>query len=257
MEKKERKGSTSRVFKTIIDYTHDACERKLVTPTLQLMRPDSIYPTKEIKINNNNVSHCKRLGLINEVEKSRYQMTILGEMLKDSKTDFKTIFKNQMLTFAYRKNTGTLYPYRTAMEFLVELETINYIQFIYSLYSVGFNHDGTIDIESAIDRAKYIAQNYPGIDLTAESLKHEILNELNSRFNLDFSFSNVWTDRTTVGNQYRYLIRHLELFDDLFELNGKEIQIKKDSKKKVENLISKTEKFITPELYGKNIWIQY
>jgi predicted helicase len=253
--KSERKGSIARVFKTMIDYRYDSCEASLVTPTLEKMAFGQVYSTKEIKINNNNVSHCQRLGLIKEIEKAKYTLTPIGNQLKDGSLVFETIFKNQMLVFGEEKDGKTLFPYRTAMSFLYHVKNINFIQFIYSIYSIGFDDKGNADIDGAVERASWIKENYPNIHLTNETNKPNVLNELNSHFGLDFSFNNVWTDRTTVGNQYRYLIRHLELFEDLFELNGKIIRIKPGADENVTELLDRTAPFINSGAYGEKMWI--
>ncbi|MCE4566031.1 DEAD/DEAH box helicase family protein [Maribellus sp. CM-23] len=253
--KKERKGSIVRVFKTIIDYRYDTCQKSLVDPTLLLMDSGKSYNPSEIKINNNNISHCRRLGLIKKLDAS-YQLTVIGQLLKLGKISFDTIFKNQMLLFREETSGKIIYPYRTAMNFLKELKSINYIQFLYGLYSIQFDNDNRPNLNEAVQNAEKIQAKYPNIHLTSESNKAKVLSELNELCDRDFSFNNVWTDRTTAGNQFRYLIRHLELFDDLFALRDKNITILPGSEKKIEALLANTSSFLNTRDYGNKIWIE-
>lgn len=254
--KSERKGSITRVFKTIMDYTPVKCEESLVLPTLELMEPGEIYSGKQIKINNNNVSHCKRIGITREVSKSNYQLTKLGALLKNDKITFNDLFKNQIMLYGQEKGGLNLFPYREAFLFIKEIKSFSFVQFVYSLYSIGFDEDNKPDLNKAIAIAQEIDKNYPNIDLTNEANKNDILNELNTSYHSEFSFANVWTDRTTIGNQYRYLIRHLELFDDVFTFTDKCIQLKAGRERKVDELLSKSGSYLATDTYGDVLWFK-
>jgi superfamily II DNA or RNA helicase len=256
--KTQRRGSITRVFKTLMDYTPEKCEGSLVKPTFdKISNVDDQYATTALKVNNNNVSHCRRLGLIRKVDSSFfYVLTKLGKDYSDENINFYTLFKNQMLVYSQQTNEGKLYPYRTAFEFLKALESVNYIEFLYSLYSIGFDDDGNVNLPLAVSVAKDIRNRYPRILLTSESNKHVILKELNERYSAEFTFNNVWTDRTTAGNQYRYLVRHLELFGDLFQLRNNVLCLRESGSEEVNELLSASAAYLDESKYGEWVWIK-
>ncbi|GIU51817.1 DEAD/DEAH box helicase family protein [Shewanella sp. KT0246] len=260
--KSERKGSITRVFKTAVDFTASVCLENLVEPTLNLMLPNQTYTRKDLIIytknnrpSNNNVSHCERLGIIKKVAKAQFQLTGIGEKIKSNQHDFNDMFKNQMMLFSQDKDGSTLFPYREVFLFLKRLKSINFVQFVYGIYSIEFDDDDKPNIEKAISNAQEINQNYPNIHLTSEANKQGILNELNEAYNCNFSFANVWTDRTTVGNQYRYLKNDLIIFDEIFTFSNKCILLKDGGEEKISEILSRSGAFLSPELYGEKIWI--
>ena len=99
--KNERKGDFTRIFKTLCDYTPTKLEESLIAPTFEIItdNPDAIYASKEIRINNNNVSHCKRVGLLHEVERNKYQLSKLGLLYKQGQISFLDALRNQFLLY--------------------------------------------------------------------------------------------------------------------------------------------------------------
>lgn len=253
--KNERKGDFTRIFKTLCDYTPTKLEESLIAPTFEIItdNPDAIYASKEIRINNNNVSHCKRVGFLHEVERNKYQLSKLGLLYKQGQISFLDALRNQFLLYREEHKDGILFPYREAISFMLEIKNLNYIQFLYSLFSIQFN-DGKPDLELAISVAKEIDAAYPNILLTNEANKNEILKDLNSRYEKAFSYNNVWTDRTTAGNQYRYLMRHLEIFDECFTSNKNIFLIIKEKEAFLASLLVESEKHISKD-YGDTLWV--
>lgn len=255
LKKNERKGDFTRIFKTLCDYTPSKLEESLIRPTFDLIKDlDQTYLGKELRINNNNISHCKRVGLIEEIEKFTFKLTPLGIAYHNGTLPFRDILKNQFLLYREGLPSGNLYPYREAFIFMKALKKINYIQFLYGLYSVQII-DGNADIDTAIEAAKKIAIDYPSILLTNESNKPQILEELNARHQTGFSFNNVWTDRTTSGNQYRYLMRHLEIYDEIFVNDGPYFLIKPGSEVMLDTLLEKSRAALSG-VYGREVWVR-
>lgn len=254
--KNERKGDFTRIFKTLCDYTPAKLEESLIAPTFAIIGDDAdaIYSSKDIRINNNNVSHCKRVGLLKEVEKNKYKMSLLGLLYKKKEIEFLDILKNQFLLYSEKHNEGVLFPYREAINFMMNVEHVNYIQFLYSLFSIQFS-EGKPDLQEAISVAKEISNIYPNILLTSEANKNEILEDLNSRYSKSFSYNNVWTDRTTAGNQYRYLIRHLEIYPGCFNAERNIFLINKEKEAFLASLLMESEKCIDTG-YGDAIWVK-
>lgn len=254
--KNERKGSFDRLFKTLCDYTPERLEEGLVKPTFKLISDlDSKYTYSQLKINNNNVSHCQRLGLIIKESNPNFLVTTIGRKYSHSPESFISIFKNQMMLFKYDYEFGPLYPYRLAFEYMKTIKEMNFIQFVYGLYSIQQTLDGNCDIESAINISMIINQEFPNIELTNETNKIGILEELNKFHPIGYSYENVWTDRTTTGNQYRYLIRHLELFDDIFYFSEGKLRIFENSDEAIETILKSTEEIIENPDYGNQWWI--
>lgn len=84
----ERGSSIVRVFKTIADYNYKALKQSLIDPTIdRFTSPDEHASRTDILINNNNISHTQRLGLIRKVGKD-YELTGLGRQYRDGDIDF-------------------------------------------------------------------------------------------------------------------------------------------------------------------------
>ena len=95
--KKQRKSGYKRIFKTLGDYSVVSYFKSLVVPTIEKYTLSKLSITnKEAKINNNNVSHTLRLGLIVKDQKN-YTITSLGKKYLEGNIDNITLFKRQML----------------------------------------------------------------------------------------------------------------------------------------------------------------
>ena len=131
--------------------------------------------------------------------------------------------------------------------------SLNFPGFFF-LFDVNF-FDTNVDLGTAVSVANDIRSKFPRILMTSEANKSDILMELNDSYSAEFSFANVWTDRTTAGNQYRYLARHLEEYGDAIELRNQVLTLKENSASKVEGLLSDSATNLSPEDYGEVIWI--
>lgn len=257
--KKERISSYKRVFKTLGDYNIEPYS-KMVIPTIEKFRSGSNEISgPELKINHNNVSHTERLGLIRKVENRKYELTNIGQMILQEKIDFKDVFMNQMLLYSVKTEHGILYPYRTAFRIIAASESLSYIEFLYGLYSIN----PTIDIdkaeEDAISMTKWIRKNYPNIQFTNVANQDNVREVLNSMHYQGFNANDVWTDRTTSGNQFRYLMRHLELFNDIFITNwkNKTINLTPTGKERIKYLLEYTEEDSQKLTdYGNLLWLR-
>lgn len=114
--KKERKSSQKRIFKTLSDYSVESYYKNLVKPTLKAYKSKTnVLDISKIKVNNNNVSHTKRLELIINDKKS-YSITPLGEKYRKGEIKDTDLFKRQMLRYFSSLEDGSgeriLFPYR-------------------------------------------------------------------------------------------------------------------------------------------------
>ncbi len=241
--KKERKSSYQRIFKTLGDYSVDAYKENLVVPTIQKFNSKNDSLTMdEIKVNHNNVSHTERLGLI-EKNGKEYKLTSLGIQLFENNLIFEDVFRRQMLRYysAIKEDEGKriLFPYRACLKILLDLKSINYIEFVFGLYSmVDYSEES---ISEAIEEIKFLRQKYPNLEILNEKNREKVLAELNNHFGTNFSLTDIWEKKTTINNQFIYFRNHLSLFDNCIICDKKAIYLKKNEEKKVISLLTKDE----------------
>jgi superfamily II DNA or RNA helicase len=232
--KRERKSDYKRIFKTLGDCSTTHYEETLVLPTIsKFTKADQKLEKTELQIvhngnvSHNNISHTQRLGLITKVDKF-YQLTPLGVQYWNKEVDFKTLFKKQMLRYSEvteeNSETRTLFPYRTCLKILLEVKSINFIEFAFALYTLYDSSDE--NIREAIENIKYLRENYPNLKLTSEANKKHVLEELNSYFGTSFKEADIWSKKTTINNQFIYFRDHISLFDDFIEVDTQKAEIK-------------------------------
>jgi len=253
--KNERKSTYTRVYKTLCDYTPEKVYSGLVIPTLDLITDvKATLKGVDIRVNNNNVSHCERLGIIDKVDSKTYKLTQLGINLKRGQIDFSDLFMNQMLLFSYETGNGKFYPYREAFKFMREVKELGFVDFVFGIYSLQIDLKRGVLLQDAISTAKTIQTNYPKIELTSEANKQSVLEQLNKLHPTGFPYNDVWTDRTTTGNQFRYLIRHLELFDEIFKFENKRLMLKAGQKTILDKYLDLTQPMLS-QGYGTHWWV--
>lgn len=254
--KSQRKSTYTRVYKTLCDYTPDKLNTSLVIPTLKLItNVNAPLKAEDILVNNNNISHCERLGVITKLASKKYKMTPLGIKLKQGQITFIDMFMNQMLLFSYDTGKGKFYPYREAFRFMRNINELRFVDFVYGIYSLQIDPNKGVLLQDALDCANYIQKHYPNIEITNESNKQQVLDSLNELHPTGFTYNDVWTDRTTTGNQYRYLIRHLELFSEIFIFNNKRLVLTKNGSSLIDKYLNLTEPMLDTSSYGTHWWI--
>ncbi|MMZ62671.1 hypothetical protein D1872_248890 [compost metagenome] len=137
---------------------------------------------------------------------------------------------------------------------------MNYIEFLYSIYSVRATIDSNNEVKRAIEFIQYIRSEYPNIMMTNSGNQERVREDLNRKHEVGFSEKNVWTDRTTTGNQYRFIVNHLLMFEGIFSLDTKRkiISVTAEGFQKIEKLLDSSEKAINdPNFkYGRALWIE-
>lgn len=249
--KAERKSSFTRSFATIADYNYDTLQSSLITPTLDRLPDTGAVSRSRLAINNNNVSHAERLGVIKPSDGARmFEPTPLGLQLKAGDIEFIELMRNQMLLYS-RPVKGTderIWPYRAAFQFLEELETLTPIEFTYGLYSLQAGNESEL-----IEITRKIREEFPGVQLTNRDNQERVLKKLNELHPQGFKSNEVWTDRFTPANQFRYLGNHLALFDDLFAFDLKERKISLIGGRPP-GYLERTADLLNPEEYGTTWW---
>ena len=188
----------------------------------------------EIKINHNNVSHTERVNLIEKSVDGKYRLTTKGKQFQKGKIIFKEIMKESMLNFQ-SKLANELYPYRTLLHVLIEIEKINYIEFLYGLYTLPNSEQITID--KAINLIKEIRESFSNFSILNQQNKKKVLNELNQKYDKQYSFDEVWGS-TTTRNKFGYFKNHLKLFDGIIE-SGNDILLEKNKRQVIQKLLEK------------------
>jgi hypothetical protein len=215
-----RTSGTKRTFRTVGDYTVDAYYNNLVIPTLEKYANLAIgLPRESITIDHNNVSHCVKIGALEERD-LKFYLTDIGKAMFEYRDLYIDIFREQMLKY-YELDAITRipkFPYRMALRVIAKLGHITKFEFVYSLY-IG-RHFGTRGEEDAIERVQYLRDTYPNIDILNEANKRIVLDFLNSKFDTTLTFEDIWTSRTTVYNQFNYIKKHLLSWDAIFDVNS-------------------------------------
>lgn len=219
---KERKSSQKRIFKTLGDYAVDSYYKNLVEPTMKAFKENiASLDISKIKINNNNVSHTKRLGLIINSKKI-YSITPLGEKYRKGEIKDTDLFKRQMLRYFTSLEDGNdkriLFPYRACIKILLEVSRINIQEFAFAIYSMEDSTPESID--RAVSDINYLRENYKNLYLLSKANRKTILKELNNYFGTKYNETEIWTQRTTIYNQFVYFRNHLSLFTEFITIDG-------------------------------------
>lgn len=238
--KKQRKSGYKRIFKTLGDYSVDSYFNSLVIPTIEKYKPSKPSITnKEAKINNNNVSHTLRLGLIVKDQKN-YNITPLGKKYLEGSIDNTTLFKRQMLRYSTyledSNDTRLLFPYRACLKIIEQTKSLNFFEFAFGVNTLYDSSNESI--QEAIKSIFVLREKYPNLLLVNEANRESILNELNDLFESEYSLTDIWTKRTTLYNQYGYFRNHLAVFSDFIEIENQAIYLIPDKVHKLNQLLA-------------------
>lgn len=257
--KKQRGSDYKRIFKSIGDYNKEKYKESLVDPTIaRFDDKDAEKVRADILVNNNNISHGERLGIIRKIGANRFVLTSIGKKYFDGEISFDRLFLNQMLLYTLDEGKEKLFPYRFMLEFLLSCKTMNYIEFLYSVYSAQAG-DLKTELQRAASMIEYLRKTYPNIMITSPSNQDAVRDDLNQKHGMGFSVRDVWTDRTTAGNQYRFMLNHLLLCSKYLniDLKTKEINVHDHALGELRTLLDFTEKCLLADdfNYGETLWV--
>ena len=172
---------------------------------------------------------------------------------------FDELFMNQILVYTLDEGNQKLFPYRVMLAVLSQVKTMNYIEFLYSVYSAQANNEGE-EVDRAVGMINYIRDNYPNVMMTSTGNQDAVRADLNEKHGMGFSERDVWTDRTTAGNQYRFMINHMLLFSNYLDidLKSKSIRVKEHKEEEINQLLEKTESIYREKdfKYGSTFWLR-
>lgn len=235
-----RASSFVRRFRTMGDMTAEAYRDSLVIPTINLF--ESVNDAKkpiDLKFNHNNYSHSLRLGVIEE-NNSRTVLTKVGKELYSKQISFDDLFNIQMLYYCENNpdNNKPIFPYRSFLRIMSEIGSLSQLEFVFALYTLK---ESSREAElNAINTIYYIRSTYPNVEVLNQENQEKILGILNNKFDLNFSYQDVWTNRSTVYNQFNYFKCHLVHFSDAFTKTTKSIIFDVNRKNEILSLLSKT-----------------
>lgn len=210
------KGQRKSVFKPILtffgDYTIDIFRDALIMPTLKKFSfADETLARENLQIvhngvlSHNNISSAIRIGVIKNVDKNSLVLTEVGKQLFTGKITFEQAFANQLMLFS----ANGVYPYRELIKILSIVGEINHIEFLYGPYAMQLNAMGQPDTNGAVARIQAIRANFINIDIVNAHNREDVLKKLNDSTGMEMSFEDVWSDRTTTKNKFRYFKNHL------------------------------------------------
>jgi predicted helicase len=238
--KKERKSSYVRIFKTLGDYSVEKYFSSLVQPTIEKYKPNkTTISNKEAKINNNNVSHTLRLGLIVKNDKN-YDITPLGKKYLKGEIDDMLLFKRQMLRYStYMEdlnNNRLLFPYRACLKIIEQTKSLNFFEFAFGVNTLYDSSNESI--QDAINSILVLREKYPNLSIVNEANREAILKELNELFVSQYSITDIWTKKTTLYNQYGYFRNHLSIFSEFIKIENQIICLIPDKLNKINQLLA-------------------
>jgi len=213
--KGERKSEYKPIFGILGDYNPEPFRESLIEPTLgRFYGENDVVERKLLVVNHNNFSHTQRLGLIRDVGSNKVILTTLGHSLKGKRLSFNQVFTNQMML--YSPNPG-LYPYRIILRLLLEIGELNHIEFLYGPYTIRQDEDGNYDVGKVNEIVRQIRGEFPNLDLINLGNRDEVRGKMNAISGVDIPDKDVWGDRSTPKNKFRYTKNALALFDFIEE----------------------------------------
>ena len=249
----QRTSAHDRNLRTMGDYTPSKYQSSLVDPTLQLMpMPVSTILKSAARINNNNIGHCIKLGVLKqEATKNQLSLTVVGEAYRNGTKTFQDVFRNQMMLYA--DPISALFPYRVFVEFLLRMGEVKYWDFLFGIYPASSSDSMSGIVDAAVARAA--AARALNVSPSIANLKsqEQISDLLFAATGARFDSADVWSDRTTTYNQFRYFRRHLELYDDIFVDNSNVFQFKAGGEAKARTLLTSSLPLLN-EAYGSVWW---
>lgn len=241
-----RRSNIDRFFVTMGDCQAESYWNSLVRPMLEKFdSDDELKNYTEIKINHNSPSHQIRIGIIDRNINGSFELTTVGKYLKNNPNKFTEVFKEQMLRYSIYNESQKIFifPYRAWLKILKEVKFVRKIDFIYCIYLLRDTND--LALKEAINNIKYMHENYKNPNLLNDKNREKVTKELNEKFNVDFSFQDIWFSKTTTSNQFNYFKNHLQKFDDIISYSQKDdsLLLIPGLESRIDDILSKTEEF--------------
>ncbi len=96
-------------------------------------------------------------------------------------------------------------------------------------------------VAETVDRIMLLRETYPNIMKASMGNQETLRLALNEIMGIEYSERDVWTDRTTTGNQYRFFLNHISLLTDCFVINLRKKQIEVSNVSAIELVLNGSE----------------
>ena len=142
------------------------------------------------------------VGIVREVDRHRVIMTSLGLRLKEHPEQWELAIKNQILLY---KNSHEVNPYRKLVELLIKFDKLSYHEFLFGP-NYAIMRGGMFPDEEVERRINYLRENWPnGLFNIPQTAYEEVVAEINDALHTDYGELEVFIDRGTHANKFRYL----------------------------------------------------
>ena len=186
-QKGDLKSGYKRIFQTIGDYqlpgyknTVNETLKKFKKDSQKLSRKELIWIKPEGKEDHNNISHTERLKLISK-ENKYFKLTEIGKKLYHNLITFEEVFKNIIL----KEDNIKYYPYKTFMRVLLKTKKINFLQFLYGVFTI--QNINKLSIENSIRIVNELSKYNYKILIANENNRNKIRKLLNGKYHVDFT----------------------------------------------------------------------
>ncbi|MFT3866472.1 MAG: helicase-related protein [Solirubrobacterales bacterium] len=218
----ERGSKIPRTLRALADYTPGYLENSLIQPTIdRISELDEPFMASQIRLNNNNISHCVRLGVIEAESGKKYRLTRLGRRFLEGSIEFDDLLRNQMLI--YKDPDHQIFSYRLLAELVLARGSIRYWDFLFGIANADPQATEDGRLLTALKRIELAAPLYPNLLATSKTNLPKVSERLGELLGIELGETDIWTDRTTAGNTFRYFCRQVELFERVFVVDEPEV----------------------------------
>ncbi len=95
-------------------------------------------------------------------------------------------------------------------------------------------------VAETVARIEILREAYPNIMATSMGNQETVRTMLNDFMEIEYSERDVWTDRTTTGNQFRFFLNHISLLTDCFIINFRKKQIEISNSEEIKKVLDIT-----------------
>ena len=132
---------------------------------------------------------------------------------------------------------------------------------MYGPYIIRPKENGEFDVNGVIQRVKFLRERFPNIELTSIANRDAVREQLNEVSPVSISDKDLWGDRTTVNNKFRYVKNALSLFEFIDAGDGgfrTPVMLKNGKENAVLRVLDMSHPSKAPHtnFYGQWIWLQ-
>jgi superfamily II DNA or RNA helicase len=215
LEAGQRKSEHTSPMQMLSDYSPTAGmkdECLLVMPHLPDDRT-TIIVKRELKAlvdsnGHNTAAMMVNIGAIKEINRTHATVTSLGLRLKENPEKWEIAVRNQIWLY---QNGNQIRPYRIVLNLLAKFESLNYHEFLFGP-NMAEVRGGIWPIEQVERNIQYLRDNWPnGLFEIPQTAYEEVTAEINDALGTSYGELEIFRDRNTHGNKFRYLKNALKV----------------------------------------------